>query len=50
VAILDNNKTAVLNDNNFPFSTGRSATEPDNNEWITIELPVSLNADPGIIR
>jgi hypothetical protein len=42
VVILDDNKIAVLNDNNFPFSTGRSATAADNNEWITIELPHKL--------
>ncbi|GIF17468.1 glycerophosphoryl diester phosphodiesterase [Paractinoplanes tereljensis] len=41
VVVLDDNKIAVLNDNNFPFSTGRSATAADNNEWITIELPKS---------
>ncbi|GAA0575101.1 esterase-like activity of phytase family protein [Paractinoplanes ferrugineus] len=50
IVILDNHKIAVLNDNNFPFSTGRSATAADNNEWITIELPRSLDADPRVLR
>ncbi|GIM96289.1 glycerophosphoryl diester phosphodiesterase [Paractinoplanes toevensis] len=41
VVVLGDNRIAVLNDNNFPFSTGRSATAADNNEWITIDLPKS---------
>ncbi|GAB3257017.1 esterase-like activity of phytase family protein [Kineosporia babensis] len=49
VVILDDHTIGVLNDNNFPFSTGRSATEADNNEWITIELPKSLNADRRLL-
>ncbi|GAA2659186.1 esterase-like activity of phytase family protein [Paractinoplanes durhamensis] len=44
VVILGDSRIAVLNDNNFPFSTGRSATAADNNEWITIELPQPLLA------
>ena len=50
VVILDDRTIAVLNDNNFPFSTGRSATAADNNEWITIALPKSLNADKRLLK
>ncbi|MBL7258175.1 esterase-like activity of phytase family protein [Paractinoplanes lichenicola] len=49
VVILDNRTIAVLNDNNFPFSTGRSATAADNNEWITIALPSSLRVDRRLL-
>ena len=50
VVILDDRTIAVLNDNNFPFSTGRSATAADNNEWITIALPKSLDVDKRLLR
>ncbi|MBU2668309.1 esterase-like activity of phytase family protein [Actinoplanes bogorensis] len=50
VVILDDRTIAVLNDNNFPFSTGRSATAADNNEWITIALPSSLRVDRRVLR
>nr|WP_221380155.1 esterase-like activity of phytase family protein [Actinoplanes polyasparticus] len=50
VVILDDSTIAVLNDNNFPFSTGRSATAADNNEWITIALPKSLDVDKRLLR
>ncbi|MEV6300196.1 esterase-like activity of phytase family protein [Actinoplanes sp. NPDC051861] len=42
VVIIDDRKIAVLNDNNFPFSSGRTAGVADNNEWIEIALPKSL--------
>ncbi|SDB89560.1 esterase-like activity of phytase family protein [Acinetobacter boissieri] len=32
----------ILNDNNFPFSSGRNANTADNNEVIKIKLPQSL--------
>ncbi|MFC4071145.1 esterase-like activity of phytase family protein [Actinoplanes subglobosus] len=48
VVILNEKTVAVLNDNNFPFSSGRTAGVADNNEWITIELPSSLNPDKRI--
>ncbi|GIE92658.1 glycerophosphoryl diester phosphodiesterase [Paractinoplanes rishiriensis] len=49
VVILDPHRIAVLNDNNFPFSTGRAAGVADNNEFITIELPASLRPDRRIL-
>ncbi|MEV0895500.1 esterase-like activity of phytase family protein [Actinoplanes sp. NPDC049802] len=48
VVILDEKTVAVLNDNNFPFSSGRTAGVADNNEWITIALPSSLHPDKRI--
>ncbi|MFI9762708.1 esterase-like activity of phytase family protein [Streptomyces sp. NPDC051963] len=45
VVLLDDRTLAVLNDNNFPFSTGRSATKADDNEFITIRLGDRLHAD-----
>ncbi|MFI5892825.1 esterase-like activity of phytase family protein [Actinoplanes sp. NPDC051513] len=50
VVILDENTIAVLNDNNFPFSSGRTAGVADNNEWITIDLPNSLHPDKRILK
>jgi glycerophosphoryl diester phosphodiesterase len=44
VAVLDNNTILVANDNNYPFSTGRSATAIDNNESIVLELAKPLAA------
>ncbi|MEV5412770.1 esterase-like activity of phytase family protein [Thermopolyspora sp. NPDC052614] len=49
VAILDNRTLIVANDNNFPFSAGRTPGKPDNNEFITIRLAHPLNADPRAI-
>ncbi|WP_229072903.1 esterase-like activity of phytase family protein [Actinoplanes sp. DH11] len=50
VVILDAKTIAVLNDNNFPFSSGRTAGVADNNEWITIELPASLRPDKRVLK
>ncbi len=44
VVVLDNNTILVANDNNYPFSTGRSATAADNNESIVLELTKPLAA------
>ena len=45
VALLDDRTLAVLNDNNFPFSSGRTAGKADDNEFITIRLGERLHAD-----
>ncbi|GLZ41984.1 esterase-like activity of phytase family protein [Actinokineospora sp. NBRC 105648] len=50
VAILDDRTLAVLNDNNFPFSSGRTPGKPDNNEFITVRLGERLHADPRVLR
>ncbi|HEV7963128.1 MAG TPA: esterase-like activity of phytase family protein [Actinoplanes sp.] len=50
VALLDGRTLAVLNDNNFPGSAGRTPNVPDNNEFITVRLPKSLNPDPRVLR
>jgi hypothetical protein len=49
VALLDARTIAVLNDNNFPGSAGRTPGVPDNNEFITVRLPRSLNPDPRVL-
>jgi hypothetical protein len=38
VIVLDRDRLGVLNDNNYPFSAGRVAGEPDPNEFIIIRL------------
>jgi glycerophosphoryl diester phosphodiesterase len=35
----------VLNDNNYPFSSGRTPGEPDNDEFIVIRLDAPLPLD-----
>ena len=50
VVILDEKTIAVLNDNNFPFSSGRTAGKADDNEWIIIALPGSLRPDKRVLR
>jgi hypothetical protein len=49
VALLDGRTLAVLNDNNFPGSAGRTPGVADNNEFITVKLPSSLHPDPRVL-
>lgn len=42
--ILDDRTLGILNDNNFPFSSGRTPGRPDNDEFITVRLPWRLHA------
>lgn len=42
VIIENKNTLTVLNDNNFPSSSGRNANKADNNEIIQIKLPKNL--------
>lgn len=50
VNLVDDRTLAVLNDNNFPFSSGRTAGRADDNEFITIRLPAPLHADRRALR
>ncbi|HEX7301308.1 esterase-like activity of phytase family protein [Lentzea sp.] len=50
VTILDDRTIAILNDNNFPSSSGRTPGKPDDNEFITIRLAENLHADPRVLR
>jgi len=45
VIIIDQWTLGVLDDNNYPFSTGRNPNKPDNNEFILITLRESLNTN-----
>ena len=49
VALLDGRTLAVLNDNNFPGSAGRTPNVADNNEFITVRLPKSLDPDRRVL-
>jgi hypothetical protein len=49
VVLLDAHTIAVLNDNNFPGSAGRTPGVADNNEFITVRLPRSLRPDPRLL-
>ncbi|MGR6916372.1 esterase-like activity of phytase family protein [[Actinomadura] parvosata] len=50
VIILDDRTLGVLDDNNFPFSNGRTPGKPDDNEFITVRLTRGLKADPRVYR
>jgi hypothetical protein len=50
LALLDDRTVAVLNDNNFPFSNGRTPGKPDDNEFITVRLSAPLHADTRAFR
>ncbi|PZG22533.1 hypothetical protein C1J01_03505 [Nonomuraea aridisoli] len=50
VVILDDRTIGVLDDNNFPFSSGRTPGRPDDNEFITVRLTRGLQADPRVHR
>jgi hypothetical protein len=50
VVILDDRTLGVVNDNNFPFSSGRTPGQPDNNEFITIRLTDPLHADKRFLK
>jgi glycerophosphoryl diester phosphodiesterase len=48
VLVIDENTILVANDNNYPFSEGRSPVEIDNNEIIQLGLDKPLNIAPGV--
>lgn len=50
VNLVDDRTLAILNDNNFPFSSGRTAGKADDNEFITIRLSAPLHADKRAFR
>lgn len=49
VVVLSTSELLVINDNNFPFSTGRNPGLPDDNEFIRIELDSPLNVDAKLL-
>jgi hypothetical protein len=48
VVIIDSSTLGVLNDNNYPFSTGRNPNKPDDNEFILVRLDETLNTTAPI--
>ncbi|MGL5816905.1 MAG: esterase-like activity of phytase family protein [Phycicoccus sp.] len=49
VEVVDERTIAVMNDNNFPAAGGRSATEPDVNEYLEIRLPRPLTVSRSLL-
>lgn len=49
VEVLDADTIAVMNDNNFPATGGRSSTEPDRNEYVEITLAEPLRVDDRLL-
>ena len=46
IQIIDSNTVLIVNDNNYPFSVGRTAGQPDNNEFILVDISSSASAVP----
>ena len=49
VELIDEHTIAVMNDNNFPGTGGRSATRPDDNEYIEVGLDQPLRVDRRLL-
>ena len=49
VELVDERTIAVMNDNNFPATGGRSSTEPDENEYVEIRLGHPLDVDSRLL-
>ncbi|MEO7268774.1 MAG: esterase-like activity of phytase family protein [Knoellia sp.] len=49
VELVDDRTIAVMNDNNFPAAGGRSATVPDQNEFVLIRLVSPLQVDHRLL-
>jgi hypothetical protein len=48
ILVLDENTVLLANDNNYPFNAIRDASQPDNDEFIVVELPTPLDLDPRL--
>ncbi|WP_222195078.1 esterase-like activity of phytase family protein [Modestobacter italicus] len=48
IAVLDDHRIIVGNDNNYPGSAGRTAGVPDDNEYVVIQLDEDLQVDPAL--
>ena len=49
VEVIDARTIAVMNDNNFPATGGRSVTEPDVNEYLEVRLPKALDVSRSLL-
>ncbi len=49
VELIDDRTIAVMNDNNFPGTGGRSETQPDENEFLAIRLQKPLRVDARLL-
>jgi hypothetical protein len=49
ISLFDDRTIVVTDDNNLPLSSGRSPGAPDDNEFIRVELPEPLGADPRLL-
>ena len=49
VELIDSHTIAVMNDNNSRRTGGRSATQPDNNEYIEVRLDQPLRIDRRLL-
>lgn len=45
---IDRETILVINDNNYPFSSGRTPGQADNNEFVLIKLDKPLQLDPRL--
>ena len=44
LTVVDSNHIVVVNDNNFPFSSGRTIGQPDHNELTLLNIKALIDA------
>ena len=44
LAVVDSHHIVVVNDNNFPFSSGRTLGQPDHNELTLLNIKALVEA------
>ena len=44
IAVVDSKHIVVVNDNNFPYSSGREIGKPDDNEFTLLDISALINA------
>lgn len=49
IGVIDQYTIALMNDNNFPNTGGRSATAPDPNEYIEVRVDQPLDIDARLL-
>ena len=44
MSVVDSRHIVVVNDNNFPYSSGREIGKPDDNELTLLDVSALINA------
>ena len=48
IAVLDDHRIIIGNDNNYPGSNGRTAGVPDDDEYMVVQVDQDLRVDPAL--